>query len=186
MEYVSTNVQVPDIVLENFDGPRSFTLIDVKTFDPAGPTHINTNHTDRIRLAAHLAIARNCRETEYGPLPARMRLIVLPISIFGAIGTPGQAFISELSRRVGSLVPFSLLPHASWATPRVGPMIRMALTHAVRRGAWPRPFTPIGTATPGPRAERERMRSETRSPGAASGRGYVLGAMVLLVFTVTL
>ena len=63
-----------------------------------------------------------------------MRLIVLPISIFGAIGTPGQAFISELSRRVGGLVPFSLLPHASWATPRVGPMIRMALTHAVRRG----------------------------------------------------
>ena len=126
--------KVPDIVLENFDGPRSYTLIDVKTFDPAGPTHINTNHTDRDRLAAHLAIARNCRETEYGPLPARMRLIVLPISIFGAIGTPGQAFISELSRRVGGLVPFSLLPHASWATPRVGPMIRMALTHAVRRG----------------------------------------------------
>ena len=31
-------------------------------------------------------------------------------------------------------VPYSLLPHASWATPRVGPMIRMALTHAVRRG----------------------------------------------------
>ena len=46
--------KVPDIVLENFDGPRSFTLIDVKTFDPAGPTHINTNHTDRTRLAAHL------------------------------------------------------------------------------------------------------------------------------------
>ena len=69
--------------------PRSYTLIDVKTFDPAGPTHINTNHTDRDSLAAHLAIARNCRETEYGPLPARMRLIVLPISIFGAIGTHG-------------------------------------------------------------------------------------------------
>ena len=31
-------------------------------------------------------------------------------------------------------VPYSLLPHASWATPRVSPMIRMALTHAVRRG----------------------------------------------------
>ena len=70
----------------------------------------------------------------YGPLPERMRLIILPISIFGAIGTPGQAFISELSRRVGGSVPPSLLPHASWATPRVGPMIRMALTHAVRRG----------------------------------------------------
>ena len=31
-------------------------------------------------------------------------------------------------------VPYSLLPHASWATPRVSPMIRMALTHAVRLG----------------------------------------------------
>ena len=31
-------------------------------------------------------------------------------------------------------IPYSLLAHASWATPRVGPMIRMALTHAVRRG----------------------------------------------------
>ena len=109
-------------------------VLTLKTFDPAGPTHINTNHTDRDRLAAHLAVAHRCRETEYGPLPARMRLIVLPISIFGAIGTPGQAFISELSRRIGGLVPFSLLPHASWATPRVAPMIRMALTHAVRRG----------------------------------------------------
>ena len=125
---------IPDIVLENFDGPRSFTLIDVKTFDPAGPTHITTNHTDRTRLAAHIAVAKHSRETEYGPLPERMRLIIIPVSIFGAIGTPGQAFISELSRRMGGSVPSSLLPHASWATPRVGPMIRMALTHAVRRG----------------------------------------------------
>ena len=32
----------------------------------------------------------------YGALPARMRLVVLPTSIFGAIGTPGHAFIGEL------------------------------------------------------------------------------------------
>ena len=63
-----------------------------------------------------------------------MRLVVLPISTFGAIGTPGHAFIGELSRRMRASVPFSLLPHASWATPRLGPMVRMALTHAVRRG----------------------------------------------------
>ena len=53
---------------------------------------------------------------------------------FGAIGTPGHTFIGELSRRMRASVPYSLLPHTSWATPRVGPMIRMALTHAVRRG----------------------------------------------------
>ena len=45
-----------------------------------------------------------------------------------------DGFIREVSRRCGGSVPFSLLPHASWATPRVAPMIRMALTHAVRRG----------------------------------------------------
>ena len=31
-------------------------------------------------------------------------------------------------------IPYSLLSHASRATPRMGPMIRTALTHAVHRG----------------------------------------------------
>ena len=115
-------------------GHNSFTLIDVKTLDPVGPSHLGSHHTDRDRLAAHRAIVRSCTETEYGTLPARMRLIVLPISSFGAIGPTAQRFIGELSRRCGGAVPPALLPHASWATPRVGPMIRMALTHAVRRG----------------------------------------------------
>ena len=63
-----------------------------------------------------------------------MRLVIIPISTFGAIGPSGHPFISELSRRMRASIPYSLLPHASWATPRVGPMIRTALTHAVRRG----------------------------------------------------
>ena len=54
----------------------------------------------------------------YGALPVCMRLVVLPISTFGVIGTPGHAFIGELSRRMRASVPYSLLPHASWATPR--------------------------------------------------------------------
>ena len=126
--------KVPDIVLENFDGPQSFLLIDVKTLDAAGLTHVLTRHTDRVRLAAHRYVTRRAVQEEYGALPARMRLVVLPISTFGAIGAPGHAFIGELSRRMRASVPYSLLPHASWATPRLGPMIRMALTHAVRRG----------------------------------------------------
>ena len=63
-----------------------------------------------------------------------MRLVIIPISTFGAIGPSGHPFISELSRRMRASIPYSLLSHASWATPRVGPMIRTALTHAVRRG----------------------------------------------------
>ena len=89
-----------------------------------------TRHTDRY-------VTRRAVQEEYGALtalPARMRLVVLPISTFGAIGAPGHAFIGELSRRMRASVPYSLLPHASWATPRLGPMIRMALTLAVRRG----------------------------------------------------
>ena len=126
--------KVPDIVLENFDGPQSYLLIDVKTFDAAGASHITDHHTDRTRLTAHRHAVQRAVEHEYGALPERMRLVVLPVSTFGAIGTPGHALIRELSRRTRTSVPFSLLPHASWATPRLGPMVRMALTHAVRRG----------------------------------------------------
>ena len=125
----------PDIVLTDFDGPHSHTLIDIKTLDAAGATHIATHHTSATRLAAHIAAARDCARTEYGPLPPRMRLIVLVISTFGAIGPAGHRFIGELSRREGGRVPPSLLPHASWAVPRLGPMLRQALTTAVRRGA---------------------------------------------------
>ena len=154
------------------------------------------------------------------PLPERMCLIILPISIFGAIGTPGQAFISELSRRVVGSVPPSLLPHASWATPRVGPMIRMALTHAVRRGLaasihthWRRenlvaggegdeampPAPSAGGPPPGfmpiylgrwhlwPRRHswRPLWRGRLNACGmmAASGRGYVLGASYLNLYS---
>lgn len=124
----------PDVVLTDFDGANSYTLIDIKTFDTAGTNHINTNHTDTTRLGAHRAVTRTCIHSEYGQLPPRMRLIVIPISTFGSIGTPGQAFISELSRRMRGMVPTPLLEHASWAVPRLGPMIRMAVTHAVRRG----------------------------------------------------
>ena len=79
------------------------------------------------------------RETEYGPLPERMRLIILPISIFGAIGTPGQALARPLSARAqppcGGVRPAVTPASCLLGDPTcVGPMIRMALTHAVRRG----------------------------------------------------
>ena len=139
--------KVPDIVLENFDGAQSFLLIDVKTLDAAGTTHIAARHTDRTRLAAHRYVTRRAVEHEYGTLPERMRLVVLPISIFGAIGTPGHTFIGELSRRMRASVPYSLLPHASWATPRVGPMIRMGWpSRMLSAAAWRPPSIPTGGA----------------------------------------
>ena len=76
----------PDIVLRGFDGPQSFTLIDIKTFDVAGATHVNAQHTDARRFATHTSVASHCVNTEYGVLPPRMRLIPLTVSTHGAFG----------------------------------------------------------------------------------------------------
>ena len=42
--------KVPDIVLENFDGAQSFLLIDGKTLDAAGTTHIAARHIDGLTI----------------------------------------------------------------------------------------------------------------------------------------
>ena len=48
-------IHTPDLALEGFDGSGTFTLVEVKTIDPAGPTHIHAQHiTDRDRGAAHV------------------------------------------------------------------------------------------------------------------------------------
>ena len=49
---------------------QSFLLIDVKTLDAAGLTHVITRHTDRVRLAAHRYVTKCAVEEEYGALPA--------------------------------------------------------------------------------------------------------------------
>ena len=124
----------PDIVLRNFDGPRSYTLLDVKTFDAAGATHVASQHTDTSRSAAHTSIASHCVGTEYGALPPRMRLIPLTVSTHGAFGPEAMRFLADLGKRAGSCVPVSLLDCATWAVPRFAPFVRMAVSHAVRRG----------------------------------------------------
>ena len=35
----------PYLVLEDFDGPGTYLVVDVKTLDAAGPTRIATHHT---------------------------------------------------------------------------------------------------------------------------------------------
>ena len=124
----------PDIVLRGFDGPHSFTLLDIKTLDAAGVTHVNAQHTDARRLAAHASVAAHCVNTEYGALPPRMRLIPLTVSILGSFGPEATRFLSDLGKRSGGGVPVSLLDYATWAAPRFAPFTRMAVAHAVRRG----------------------------------------------------
>ena len=43
-------------------------------------------------------------------------------------------FIADLGRRAGVGVPVPLLDCASWAASRFAPFVRMAVSHAVRRG----------------------------------------------------
>ena len=72
---------------------------------------------------------------------ARVRLLVLTVSVFGSFGRPAHAFFAELSRRTGGAVPPPLLPSATWAAPRLAPFARMALTLAARRGLAERLYT---------------------------------------------
>ena len=124
----------PDIVLVGFDGPGTFLLLDLKTLDTAGATHIAASHTDRRRLPAHISVERHSTLTQYGVLPPRMRLVIISVSTFGSIGRAGVAFLAEVSRRVGGSLPGALLDQASWAAPQLAPFARMALGFAVRRG----------------------------------------------------
>jgi len=84
----------PDLVLVNYDGAGMHLLVDVKTMDKAGTTHVNTDHTDERRLSSHAAEVRHCERDDYriapvqgqgrGPLPRGMRLVVFAVSTFGS------------------------------------------------------------------------------------------------------
>ena len=124
----------PDIVVRGMDGAMdSYVLIDIKTFDPAGASHRVHERTFEVRGAAHAHVHRLC-VAEYGTLPPRMRLVPFCVSVFGAIGQAGQRFLAELGRRAGGAVPTPLLDLATWATPMLAPLARMAMTTALRRG----------------------------------------------------
>ena len=89
-----------------------------------------------------------------------MRLVVIVISSFGAIGPEGHAFLTELGHRTGQTVPYALLDVATWAAPRFTPFMRMALTCVARRALaesifrwWRRvPRAPSPPPPPQPRA----------------------------------
>ena len=56
----------PDVVVLGLDGPGTYRLIEVKTFDPTGPSYItgaSTTATDRDLVHQH--IARDSRRGDY-------------------------------------------------------------------------------------------------------------------------
>ena len=126
----------PDIILRDFDKAGTFVLIDIKTLDAAGPSHVAAHHTDRARLTAHLAIATHSRRNQYGDLPPNMRLVILAVSSCGAINPEGHTFISSLAQRMDNSIPPALASSPSvlgnaeaWPNDSHGPF-----GFAVRRG----------------------------------------------------
>ena len=77
----------PDIIVPDLDGPRSFTLVDVKIFDPAAPSYADSSakpvqHRHRAREAAgpreYFAASRR------PPPRSRMRIRTFVVSSFGS------------------------------------------------------------------------------------------------------
>ena len=124
----------PDLVLVDFDGPGTWTIIDVKSFDACAASHVGAS--SRSRLAHHRSLERSTpgQYTRLFDLSSRMRIVTFAISATGALGEEAQALITAISRRLGHTLPSSLLDEASWAVPRVGAYVRMAATFAARRG----------------------------------------------------
>ena len=122
----------PDIVVLGMHGRGTYTIIDVKSFDATGPTHVTSHATDRRRGAAHTAIALATR-VSYGPLPAGMCLVPFVVSVTGAMGRHALTFVRELAMRSPTSLPFSLLDQASWAVPTLAPFLRCVVSTSVRR-----------------------------------------------------
>ena len=114
--------------------PATFVIVELRTLDACGPTRISRQHTDRDRLAAHIHEEQEARRRDYGPLPPGVRLVVVVVSIYGAISAGGHRLLQDLSRHTGGVPPLALLDQASWSACRFAPMARMAITFAVRRG----------------------------------------------------
>jgi len=108
----------PDIVLEGFDGRDSYTILEVKTCEPAGDAWIARQHTDTSRGAAHRHLERTLAPSQY-TIPAhrpgapRLRLLTFAVSVRGALGSEAQTFIRQLSARMQC--------HTGCSTRRAGP-----------------------------------------------------------------
>ena len=125
-------------VSTGFDGPRTFTLVDIKVIDPAAASYVNM--TSRSPLHRHRALEVAGPRDYFGPsrrppLGARMRVITFGfvISTFGSLGAQAQALIKDIAKRTNHFVPPSLSHESSWATSSITSFLRSALTFQVRK-----------------------------------------------------
>ena len=119
-------------------GATRYTILEIKTCEPAGATYIARRHTDTTRGAAHRYLEQTLAPSQY-TLPThqlgepRLRLVTVAVSVHGALGSEAQTFIRQISARVAGAVPYRLLDDASWATQGCAPLFRSAITFAARR-----------------------------------------------------
>jgi hypothetical protein len=129
-------LKTPDLVLADFDAPRSFTIVDIKIVDPAAASYVNM--TSRSALHRHRALEVAGPRDYFGPSRrpppgARMRVVTFVVSTFGSFGAHAEALIKGIGRRTNLFVPPSLSHETSWATSSITTFLRSALTFQVRK-----------------------------------------------------
>ena len=77
-------LKTPDIVLQDFDAPRSFTIIDIMIVDPSAASYVKA--TAKSALHRHRALEAADPRDYFGPSRrpppgARMRVVTFVISI---------------------------------------------------------------------------------------------------------
>ena len=77
----------PDIVIPDLDGPRTFTLIDIKIFDPAAPSYADSSakSAQHRHRALEVAGPREYFGASRRPPPgSRMRICTFVVTSFGS------------------------------------------------------------------------------------------------------
>jgi len=129
-------LKTPDLVLQDFHAPRSFTIIDIKVVDPSAASYVHA--TAKSALHRHRALEAAGPRDYFGPSRrpppgARMRVVTFVVSTFGSLGAQAQDLIKDIGRRTNLFVPFSLAHETSWATSSITTFLRSALTFQVRK-----------------------------------------------------
>ena len=132
----SSLLKQPDIIIPDLDGPRSFTLIDVKIFDPAAPSYADSSakSAQHRHRALEAAGPREYFGASRRPPPgSRMRICTFVVSSFGSLGTQALGLIKDIGRRTNLFVPPGLAHETSWATMSITSFLRSAITFQVRK-----------------------------------------------------
>ena len=132
----SSLLKQPDIIIPDLDGPRSFTLIDVKICDPAAPSYAaaSAKSAQHRHQTLEAAGPREYFGPSRRPPPgSRMRICTFVVSSFGSLGTQALGLIKDIGRRTNLFVPPALAHETTWATMSITSFLRSAISFQVRK-----------------------------------------------------